>query len=358
MPAAILGSFGSVADEIATLESGRNLKNVARYVLGVGLGVVVLVLLFGRRSELAAAWRQLGDVASGWVLAAVAAEALSLWSFAYLQHWVLSLADASIPMRGLFLLTMANDAIANTVPGEPAVSSAYRYRYYRRHGASGAGAGWTIFTILIAQAIGMSLLLLLGVLVALAVSPSGRYTRAAAVGLVIIATAGAMLVRRDLLLRLGEAAIRVTRRFTGHPRGSIGDRTAATLARMREIPLSPRSTVAVVAVATAVWGCDFGCLLCAFGAVHAAIPWNGVLLAYGVAVVAGMLPIVPGGIGVVEGSLAVILAAYGAGRAQALSVALVFRIVSFWLAIAVGWISVAVIARQAPRPEQLHEPPK
>ncbi|HEX9554112.1 MAG TPA: lysylphosphatidylglycerol synthase transmembrane domain-containing protein [Streptosporangiaceae bacterium] len=347
-----------MADEIATLESGRNLKNVARYVLGVGLGVVVLVLLFGRRSELAAAWRQLGDVASGWVLAAVAAEALSLWSFAYLQRWVLSLADASIPMRGLFLLTMANDAIANTVPGEPAVSSAYRYRYYRRHGASGAGAGWTIFTILIAQAIGMSLLLLLGVLVALAVSPSGRYTRAAAVGLVIIATAGAMLVRRDLLLRLGEAAIRVTRRFTGHPRGSIGDRTAATLARMREIPLSPRSTVAVVAIATAVWGCDFGCLLCAFGAVHAAIPWNGVLLAYGVAMVAGMLPIVPGGIGVVEGSLAVILAAYGAGRAQALSVALVFRIVSFWLAIAVGWISVAVIARQAPRPGQRHEPPK
>ena len=71
-------------------------------------------------------------------------------------------------MPGLFLLTLANDAIANTVPGEPAVSSAYRYRYYRRHGASGASAGWTIFTILIAQAIGMSLLLLLGVVVALA----------------------------------------------------------------------------------------------------------------------------------------------------------------------------------------------
>jgi putative heme transporter len=62
-----------------------------------------------------------------------------------------------------------------------------------------------------------------------------------------------------------------------------------------------------------------------------------------------MLPIVPGGIGVVEGSLAVILAAYGANQAQALSAALVFRIVSFWFAIAVGWISVAVIAKQARR---------
>src|SRR5258708_6886506 len=221
MPAAILGSFGSVADEIATLQSGRNLKNVARYVLGVGLGVVVLVLLFGRRSELAAAWRQLSDVSAGWVLAAVAAEALSLWAFAYLQRWVLSLADASIPMRGLFLLTMANDAIANTVPGEPAVSSAYRYRYYRRHGASGAGAGWTIFTILIAQAIGMSLLLLLGVLVALAVSPSGRHTRAAPVGLVILATAGAMPVLPELLLRLRGAANPVARRFPRPPPGRL-----------------------------------------------------------------------------------------------------------------------------------------
>src|SRR5258706_14225896 len=110
MPAAILGSFGSVADEIATLESGRNLKNVARYVLGVGLGAVVLVLLFGRRSELAAAWRQLGDVASGWVLAAVAARGRLLWSFASLPPWVLRLGDPGTPLRGPFLLTMANDA--------------------------------------------------------------------------------------------------------------------------------------------------------------------------------------------------------------------------------------------------------
>jgi uncharacterized membrane protein YbhN (UPF0104 family) len=208
MPSAVLGSLGSVADEVAPLESGRNLKVVARYLLGIGLGILVLALLFGRRGELVAAWRQLSSVAAGWVLAAIAAEILSLWSFAYLQCRVLSLAGARIPIRDLFLLTMANDAIANTVPSGPAVSSAYRYRYYRRRGASGASAGWTIFTILIAQAIGMSLLLLLGVLVALAASPSGPDTRAAAVGLVIIAAAAAILVRRDLVLRLGESAIR------------------------------------------------------------------------------------------------------------------------------------------------------
>jgi putative heme transporter len=339
-----------VADEIAALKSGRNLRQVARYVLGAGLGICVLVLLFGRRGELVSAWAQLGHVAAGWVVAALASEGLSLWAFAYLQRRVLGLAGATIPMPALFLLTLANDAIANTVPGEPAVSSAYRYRYYRRRGASGASAGWTIFTILIAQAIGMALLLLLGVVVALGASPSARNARAALAGLVIIAAAVAILLRRDLVLRLGVAVIWTARRMTGHPRGNVGARISAALARMREIPLGVRSTAGVVAIATVVWGCDFGCLLCAFGAVRAAIPWNGVLLAYGVAVVAGTLPFVPGGIGVVEGSLAVILAAYGASQTQALSAALVFRMVSFWLAVAVGWISVAVIARQARGP--------
>jgi hypothetical protein len=67
---------------------------------------------------------------------------------------------------------------------------------------------------------------------------------------------------------------------------------------------------------------------------------DGALLAYGAAQVVGSLPIVPGGIGIIEGSLAVILMQYGAGRVRALSATLVYRIVSFWLDITIGWITV------------------
>jgi len=332
-----------------TPEVGLSRKEVIRYVLGVLLGIGILLLLLGKRGELVAAGRELGRVNIGWVALAVMAEALSLWIFARLQHRVLRLSGASIPMTSLYLLTLANDAIANSVPGEPAISSAYRYRYYRRHQATGASAGWTIFTILIAQAIGMSALLLLGVVVALAGSTSATDTGVTVTGLVIVIASGVILVRRDLVLRLAGLLVRATQRVTGHPRGSIGARVETTLARMREIPLSARSTAGIVIMATGVWGCDFLCLVCGFGAVHAAVPWTGVLLAYGVAQVVGALPIVPGGIGIVEGSLAVILAAYGADRVAAISAALVYRIVSFWLAIAVGWISVGVIAQQARR---------
>jgi len=338
-----------VADELATPEVRSNLKDVVRYVLGILLGILVLLLLFGKRGELAAAWHQLGHVDIGWVVAAVAAEALSLWAFAFLQHRVLRLSGASVPMPALTILTLANEAIANTVPGEPAVSGAYRYRYYRRFGVSGASAGWTIFTILIAQAIGLSLLLLLGVAVALAGSTSVTTTGVAVVGLVIVIGAGAVLIRRDLVVRCAAAIVRGTRRVTGYPRGSFAARVEGTLTRILQIPLSTRATAGVVAMAAGVWCADFLCLVCSFGAVHAAVPWAGVLLAYGVAQVVSTIPIVPGGVGIVEGSLAIILVAYGAARVPAVSAALVYRIVSFWLAIAVGWISVGVIARQMRR---------
>ena len=332
--------------------AGRSLADAARYVLGVLLGLVVLVVLFGKRGELAAASHQLGRVSFVWVTAAAGAEALSLWLYAYMQHRVLLLSGTRIPMPALYLLTLANDAIAGTVPGEPAVSSAYRYRYYRRSGATSASAGWSIFTILIAQAIGMSLLLLVGVLVALSASTSVAGTGVTVLGLLIVLGAGAVLVRRDLVLRLAGRLVRAFQRVTGRPPGGVGARVESTLARMREIPLGPRSTAAIVTMAAAVWFCDFFCLVFSFRAVHAPVPWHGVLLAYGAAQVLGSFPIVPGGLGIVEGSLAVILMAYGAGRVPALSAAITFRVVNFWLAIVIGWFAVGLIAIRSRRPGQ------
>jgi len=335
-----------MADELAApaQPAGRNLAAVLRYAIGILVGCVVLVLLLRRRGEFGAAWHELGTASPGWVAAAIGVESLSLLSFAALQRLALRLSGSVIPLPGLFALSLANDAIAATVPGEPAVSSAYRYRYYRRRGASGASAGWTVFTVLIGQAIGMALLLLAGVLVALASTNSAAGAGVTVAGLVIVLAAGAVLVRRDLVLRLAGVLVRAARRVTGHPRGSIGERIEATLARMREIPLSRRSTAGLVAIGVAVWGCDFFCLVCGFRAVHAAIPWHGVLLAYGVAQVAGSFPLIPGGLGIVEGSLSVVLVAYGVGRVPAVSAVLAYRAVNYWLAMALGWATAGLLA--------------
>jgi len=340
--------------------AARTPAEILRYVLGIAVGVIVLALLFGRRSELVAAVRQLGSARPAWVAAAIGAESLSMLGYALLQRRVLRHAGAAVPLPGLFLLTLGNAAIACTVPGEPAPSSAYRYRFYRRRGASAPAAGWTVFTILVAQAIGMSVVLLTGVLVALAATVAARGKAASpaglgvtVLGLLIVVGAGAVLIRRDLVLGLASAVTGRLARWRRKPSGGGPDgvlaRIEGTLARMRDIPLSRGGTAGVVAIATAVWLCDFGCLLCGFRAVHASIPWHGVLLAYGAAVVVGSLPIVPGGLGILEGSLAVVLVGYGASRVSAVSAVLAFRIVNYWLPIAVGWMSVGLLAVQVRR---------
>jgi uncharacterized protein (TIRG00374 family) len=327
----------------------RGLWKVLRYFFGIVVGAVVLLLIAGQRGDLIAAGHQVSHVNAAWLGAAIAAEAMSLWMYAYLQHRVLRLGGAMVSLPPLMLLSLANDAIADSVPGEPVVSSAYRYRFYRTHGVSGAAAGWAVFTVWIGQIVGMSLLMLLGVVVALAGATGAAETGITVVGLAILTVALALLIRRDLLMRLAGALMRGARRVTGHPRGAIGARIDATLLRMREIPLSARSTAGVVVIGTGLWFFDFLCLVCGFAAVQAPIPWYGVLLAYGTAQVVGSLPVVPGGLGIVEGSLAVVLTAYGTAWVPAIAAALTYRLVSFWLAIAVGWASFAIIEYQTRR---------
>ena len=314
-----------------------------RYSVGVALGVFILILLVGKRGELTGALHHLDHLNYGWEFAAVAAEAASIVGYGYLQQRVLRWSGAEISLSALSLVSLANNAIAYTVPGEPAVSSAYRYRFFRRHGASGASAGWTILTILIAQAIGMSLLLLVGVLVALS-GHAGVHARGTVlVGLFVVVIAGAFLVRRDLLLRFLGVVVRFVRRVSGHPRGDVMKRIESTLQRMHEIPLSSAAAVGVVVMATALWLMDFLVLVCCFGAVHAPIPWSGVLLAFGVSQIVASVPVIPGGLGIVEGSLAVILVAYGAKKVPALAVVLIYRLLTFWAVIVIGWISIGVI---------------
>jgi hypothetical protein len=48
----------------------------------------------------------------------------------------------------------------------------------------------------------------------------------------------------------------------------------------------------------------------------------------------------------------VILVAYGAGRVSALSAAVTFRVVNFWLPIVIGWLAVGLIAIRSGRPGQ------
>jgi uncharacterized membrane protein YbhN (UPF0104 family) len=58
-----------------------------------------------------------------------------------------------------------------------------------------------------------------------------------------------------------------------------------------------------------------------------------------VAQIAENLPITPGGIGVVEGTLSLLLVAYGMPTDTAVAAVLLYRIISFWVLVPVGWLT-------------------
>ncbi|MHB8334091.1 MAG: lysylphosphatidylglycerol synthase transmembrane domain-containing protein [Acidimicrobiales bacterium] len=323
-----------------------------RWALGVVVGVVVLALLIARRGELAGASSRIATISVPLAALAILAEGGSLLSYALAQRRVLAVGKR-LSLGGLFALTIANDAIALSVPGEPAVSSVYRYRYYRRHGVDSAVAGWAILTLMIAQAVAMSLVILIGIVVALTTSAHVPGLAATFALLVIVLGVGALLMRRNAMIRLLETLLSVLRRLTGHPRGDLLARVDRLFAEMYAVHLSRRGYVTVVSWAASVWLLDALCLIASFASVGAVVPWRGVILAYGLAQVLAALPITPGGLGLVEGGLAVVLVAYGAPTVPTVAAVLIYRLVAYWLAIVVGWSTVGLLAvRGRPKEER------
>ncbi|MBV8303016.1 MAG: UPF0104 family protein, partial [Acidimicrobiia bacterium] len=104
------------------------------------------------------------------------------------------------------------------------------------------------------------------------------------------------------------------------------------------------------------WVENCGCLIACIWAVHGHIPWSGILVAYSLAQVTASVPITPGGIGVVEGSLTALLVAYGMPTNVALASVLLYRAVSFWGLVPVGWGVWGYLSLQGrkPTPKRTH----
>ena len=86
-----------------------------------------------------------------------------------------------------------------------------------------------------------------------------------------------------------------------------------------------------------------------FLAIGAAIPWKGLLLAYGAGQLAAALPFTPGGLGAVEGSITIALVAFGGAHVATVDAVLLYRLISFWLVLAVGWLMVGDLALEVRR---------
>ncbi len=317
---------------------------VAKYVIGLGLAALAFYELTGHSSELTEASAALGHLRWGWLLLGVAAEAGSFLAFALLQRKMLRAGGANVAVGPMAAITLAANAITNSIPAGSVIAPVYSFRQFRHRGADQALAGWSVVATFVAESITLTVVAATGLSVAEAEGASLDLVGVIVTVLVLAVAMGMVFVQKRALVWTVSAALRLFQRVTGWPRGELAAHIDRIIVRLTVVRLSPGQMAGALWLALVNWLLDCGCLALSFLAVGAAVPWKGLLLAYGAGQLAANLPITPGGLGVVEGSLTIALVAYGGAAPSTVVAVLLYRLVSFWLALVVGWGAWAWLA--------------
>ncbi len=326
---------------------------VAKYVIGLGLAALAFYQLAGHKSELNEASAALGHLRWEWVLLGAAAEAWSFLAFALLQRKMLRAGGVDVAVGPIAAITLAANSITNSLPAGSVIAPVYSFRQFRRQGADEALAGWSVVATFVAESVTLTVLAAIGASVAYAKGASLDLVGVIVTVLVLAIVMGVVFVQKRVLVRTVSAALHLCQRLTRWPRGELAAHMDRIILRLTAVRLSPRQMAGAVRLALANWLLDCGCLALSFPAVGAGVPWKGLLLAYGAGQLAANLPITPGGLGVVEGSLTIALVAYGGSAPSTVVAVLLYRVLSFWLALPIGWGAwtwLALTGRPHPRP--------
>jgi uncharacterized membrane protein YbhN (UPF0104 family) len=258
-----------------------------------------------------------------WLAAAAVAECVSLVAYALIVRELLATWGITGRTSALLRATVGGIAMGATLPAGQALSVAYWYRQLRREGAAPRLAGFALTAAGIAGAVSLAVLLVVGVAVAGDAGPlaGARWP---------VLAAGGTLVALRLVLhrRLAAVGRRLLRRWSlaipGDPDGG------------------GRRLIAIVVLAYANWLLDCASLVAALTAVGAHVPAQSVLLTYALSQIVNQIPLLPGGGGTVEISLSIGFAAFGHTSGEVFAGILLFRLISCWGLVPIGWLAVAL----------------
>jgi putative heme transporter len=310
----------------------------------------------GKRDELAGASVYLEDLKAAWVIAALAAEAVAILSFAVLQQRLLRAGRVQLRLPALTAITLAGNAIENSFPGGTAWSAVWAYRQFRHRGASELLSGWTLVAATALSQITLVGLAAVGLLAA--GSQGSSLDLVEVIGIVVAITGGliALWRQRRFVMAVTAGLVRLSQRLFKRPAGDAQQLVDDLLARITLVSPSREDWLVAGGFALGNWVWDCGCLVAAFLAVGAPVPWRALFLAYGAAQLAANLPITPGGLGVVEGSLTIALVAYGGAEASTVAAVLLYRLIAFWALLPVGWAAWALVTATNPKTKTTLQP--
>ena len=319
---------------------------IARFALGLAAVGAAAYAVSGKTDELRGATSYLDHLRWWWIVVAVGAEVCSYLALASLQRRMLRAGKVRVPMLPMTGISVAGAAIQNSLPGGVVFYAAYAYRQYRRFGATDILSGWTLIAVNAVSFLTLSGLAAVGLTLALSEGNAADLVEAILGVLIVGMIVVIGWVERARLLPHARRLVGLSQRLVRHPdpKRSPDEVISRWLAQVGAVNPSRGVWARAATMGISNWIADLGCLTFSFFAVGAGVPWRGLLLAYGAGQLATALPITPGGLGVVEGSLTIALVNFGGGQDSTVAAVLLYRLISFWLLLPVGWGSWGAMA--------------
>ena len=130
---------------------------ILRFSVGLALAALALWALSGHSDEITGFTQIIGNLRWWWLPVAVAAETASYLATAGLQYRLLSVGGLRAPVGPLVGMTLATQAINDSLPAGTVVAALYTFRWYRRFGTNDAVAAWTLAGVIIASVVSLAL---------------------------------------------------------------------------------------------------------------------------------------------------------------------------------------------------------
>lgn len=324
---------------------------VLRWVLEVvvlGAAAVFVLRRVGKMGQLA---HTFDTLRWHWIAVGLGAELCSITALSWLQQRLLRFGDLPVRVRDLLPVTMASNAVAQSLPAGSLFAEGYSFRQYQRLGASRVLGVWAELG---AGALESAALAGVAVAGAVVVGDGLRLKLLPALAFVCAgALVAAFLFRRtDLLARLTARLVRWAQRHLPEKYCAVLSRASSALEEMEGFRPSTGQWALCLSVAGCNWGLDCVVMTSGLLAVGGPVPWRGVLVCYAAAQLLVELPITPGGLGLVEGGLVELLTRFNVPSGRATAATLVYRAMSYWFLLLIGWCAVSFLAVQKRRAEK------
>ncbi|MGH3154195.1 MAG: lysylphosphatidylglycerol synthase transmembrane domain-containing protein, partial [Streptosporangiaceae bacterium] len=313
---------------------------------GVVIFALLLIIEYLVVPELVGASKDLyllGRVNPLWLVAGLVLEGLSLFCYGLLTQAVLPAGSHNPGLSRLFRIDLAAAAVAHVIPAGTLGSAGIGYRLLTAEGIKGRDAAVMMATKGLGSTVVLNVLLWLSLVISIPLAGFHPiYVTVAIIGAVVLLAIGVLTFG---ITRQSDRASRILRAIGNRIPGLTGEslergirdtgNSLSALARDR------RTLVLSLTWASLNWLLDAASLWCFVAAFGGTVNPVELFAAYGIANVAGALPVTPAGLGVIDSVAPLLLVSFGVTRSVATLGVLGWRLVNFWLPIPAGAVAYA-----------------